>query len=48
MQELTGGTFEEIADERRHLADLLSGLTVRQLATQSPCSNGRSKMWLDT
>jgi uncharacterized protein (TIGR03083 family) len=30
-------TFAEIADERRNLADLLSGLTEEQLATQSLC-----------
>jgi len=30
--------FEEIADERRGLADLLSGLTVEQRATPSLCS----------
>ena len=31
-------TFEEIADERRGLADLLSGLTVEQRVAQSLCS----------
>ena len=31
-------TFAEIADERRGLADLLSGLTAEQQATQSLCS----------
>jgi uncharacterized protein (TIGR03083 family) len=31
-------TFEEIADERRGLADLLSGLTVEQRAAPSLCS----------
>lgn len=30
-------TFEEIADERRGLADLLAGLTAQQQATQSLC-----------
>ena len=30
-------TFAEIADERRELADLVSGLTPEQLATQSLC-----------
>jgi uncharacterized protein (TIGR03083 family) len=30
-------TFAEIADERRRLADLLSGLTPEQLATRSLC-----------
>ncbi|SOC50249.1 TIGR03083 family protein [Blastococcus aggregatus] len=34
-------TFAEIADERRGLADLLSGLTPEQQATQSLCSEWR-------
>lgn len=34
-------TFAEIADERRGLADLLSGLTAEQQATQSLCSEWR-------
>ncbi|SDE69037.1 TIGR03083 family protein [Blastococcus fimeti] len=33
--------FAEIADERRGLADLLSGLTAEQQATQSLCSEWR-------
>ncbi len=31
-------TFEEIADERRALADLLAGLTAEQRSVQSLCS----------
>jgi uncharacterized protein (TIGR03083 family) len=34
-------TFAEIANERRGLADLLSGLTAEQRATQSLCSEWR-------
>lgn len=32
--------FEEIADERRRVADLLSALTDEQLGTASLCAGG--------